>query len=333
MTETRWGILSTGGIARNFTEDVAQVPGARMHAVGSRTIEAAHRFAEAHGIPRAYGSWAELAADQEIDVVYVATPHSAHYEAALLCLEAGRAVLCEKPFTINLGQAQRLVTVARERGLFLMEAMWTYCNPVARRMVELIADGAIGAVRSVQADFGIVGPAEPTHRLRDPKQGGGALLDLGVYPISFAHLVLGAPAEISALATLTLDGVDESTGIVLGYDSGAVATLSCSMVASGPNNAVVSGTEGRIELPNGSFNPDHLVLHRFGHEPTEFRPATPTVGIGYGHEATEVMRCLAAGETESPLVPLDGSLAVMATLDAIRAKIGVRYPEEAMVSG
>jgi predicted dehydrogenase len=327
--EIRWGILSTGGIARAFTEDLVHVPGARVHAVGSRSPEAAQRFADAHGIPNAYGSWAQLAADPEVDVVYVATPHSAHHAATLVCLEAGRPVLCEKPFTINLAQTRELVDTARREGLFLMEAMWTYCNPLIRRMVELIADGAIGEVRMVQADFGIVGPPEVTHRLRDPNQGGGALLDLGVYPISFAHLVLGAPQAVSAWAKLTPEGVDETTGVLFGYDSGAVATLSCSISASGANNAVVAGTEGRIDLPQGSFNPNRMVLWRLGHEPEEIQPRVPTVGIGYGHEAAEVMRCLAAGELESPIVPLDGSLAVMATLDTVRELIKVRYPEEA----
>jgi predicted dehydrogenase len=327
MTEIRWGILATGAIARQFVGDLAFADGARAVAVGSRSGAAAERFAEEFGISRAYGSWAELAADPEIDVVYVATPHSAHYAATALCLGAGRAVLCEKPFTLNVAQARELVAMARDKGLFLMEAMWTYCNPVIRRMVELIGDGAIGAVRSVHADFGFVAPAEATHRLRDPRLGGGALLDLGVYPVSFAHLILGAPAAISAWARLTPEGVDENTGILLGYDSGAVASLSCSIVASNPTVAAVSGTAGRIELPHGFFNANHLRLHRMGREPEEFRPA-PAGGVGYQHEAAEVMRCLRAGETESPLVPLDGTLAVMTTLDAIRERIGVRYPEE-----
>jgi predicted dehydrogenase len=331
--EIGWGILSTGGIARAFVEDLAHVPGARVHAVGSRSEEAARRFADAHGVPHAYGSWAELAADPGVDVVYVATPHSAHHAATLACLEAGRAVLCEKPFTINLRQARELVDTARRRGVFLMEAMWTYCNPLITRMVELIADGAIGEVRAVQSDFGIVGPPEVTHRLRDPHQGGGALLDLGVYPVSFAQLVLGPPQAIAAWASLTPEGVDETTGLVLGYDSGAVATLSCSIAASGTNNAVVSGTAGRIELPRGSFNPDRMVLERLGHEPEEIRPRVPKLGVGYGNEAEEVMRCLAAGALESSVVPLDRSLAVMATLDSVRELIKVRYPEELALGG
>lgn len=327
MTTIRWGILSTGSIAAQFTRDLALLDDATALAVGSRSPAAAERFAAAHGIPRAYGSWAGLAADPEIDVIYLATPHSAHHAAALLCLDAGRALLCEKPLTLNLAQATELVTLARSRRLFLMEAMWTHCNPVIRRLVALVADGAIGEVRSVHADFGIIAPADATHRLRDPRLGGGALLDLGVYPVSFAHLILGAPSAISAWARLTPDGVDENTGMLFGYDSGAVATLSCSLVSHGLNVATVSGTAGRIELPDGFMNPDHLRLHRPGADPEEFRPpASP--GIGYHHEAAEVMRCLRAGETESPLVPLDRTLAVMSTMDTVRERIGVRYPDE-----
>lgn len=324
----RWGVLATGGIAAAFAEDLKLLPDAELVAVGSRSAASARGFADAHGIPRAHGSWAELAADPEVDVVYVATPHSAHRDAAAACLEAGKAVLCEKPFTLNRAEAEALVRLARERGTFLMEAMWTYCNPTVRRMTELIADGAIGEVKTVHADFGFVAQTEPTHRLRDPLQGGGALLDLGVYPVSLAHLVLGAPSAVSAWARLTPEGVDENTGIVLGYDSGAVAALSCSMVAFNPMVAVISGTAGRIELPYAFFRPTHFVLHRLGHDAEEVRLPDPDPGNGYGHEAAEVMRCLRAGERESPLVPLDGSLEVMATLDAVRERIGVRYPQE-----
>ncbi|MES4908216.1 MULTISPECIES: Gfo/Idh/MocA family oxidoreductase [unclassified Streptomyces] len=330
MGETvRWGILSTGGIAASFTADLLEMADARVVAVGSRGPEAAKRFAERFGIPRAHGSWAELAADEEVDVVYVATPHSAHRAAAGLCLEAGRAVLCEKPFTLNVREAVELVGLARARGRFLMEAMWTYCNPVVRRMTELVRDGAIGDVRVVHADFGLVGPSDAGHRLRDPGQGGGALLDLGVYPVSFAQLLLGEPDDIQAGARLTPEGVDENTGILLGWDSGAVALLSCSLNADTPQTASVTGTAGRIEFPRGFFHPERFVLHRPGRDPEEFTAEGPAAGLrGMQHEAAEVMRCLRAGETESPLVPLDGTLAVMRTLDAVRERVGVRYPGE-----
>jgi predicted dehydrogenase len=327
ITPVRWGILATGSIAASFTEDLLRLPDARVTAVGSRTAEAAERFAERYGIPHAHGSWQALAADPDVDVVYVATPHSAHHEATAICLDADRAVLCEKAFTVNLAQARDLVTRAADRGVFLMEAMWMYVNPVVRRLVDLVRDGAVGEVRLVQADFGVMAPADPTHRMWAPGLAGGALLDLGVYPVSFAHLLLGAPATISAHAALSPAGVDENTGILLGYDSGAVALLSCSLVTDTPHAAKVSGTRGRVEIANGFFNPDGFTLHRDGHEPEQVRMPTE-FGNGYVHEAAEVMRCLRAGLTESPLVPLAGTLEIMATLDAIRDQVGVRYPGE-----
>jgi predicted dehydrogenase len=319
---TRWGILATGNIAGAFAEDLTLVPGAELVAVGSRSLAAAQSFAQRHAIPRAYGSWAELAADPDVDVVYVATPHSAHHAAAKLLLESGKAVLCEKPFTLDLAQATELVELARERGLFLMEAMWMRCNPAILRLVELVAAGRIGAVRTVHADFGIAAALPPTHRLHARELGGGALLDLGVYPVSFAQLFLGEPAHVSAWATLTPQQVDDNTGMLFGYDSGALATLTCSMVAETPHVAAVCGTGGRVEVARRFLRPDTLLLHRDGNSETI---AVPYQGLGYVHEIVEVQRCLAAGLTESPLVTLEDTLAVMRTLDRVRARIGVSY--------
>ncbi|HZX38742.1 MAG TPA: Gfo/Idh/MocA family oxidoreductase [Streptomyces sp.] len=321
----RWGVLATGGIAASFTAELQSMPDAEVVAVASRTEASAEAFADRFGIAGAYGDWASLAADEDVDVVYVATPHSAHRAAAGLCLEAGKAVLCEKAFTLNAREAEELVSLARERELFLMEAMWMYCNPVVRRLAALIGDGAIGEVRTVQADFGLAGPFAPDHRLRDPALGGGALLDLGVYPVSFAQLLLGEPDRVQADALLSPEGVDLNTGMLLGWSqSGATALLSCSVTAGTPVTASVTGTAGRIDLPQGFFFPDRFVLHREGgHEPEEFTAEGRRDSLQ--HEAAEVMRCLRAGETESPLVPLDGSLAVMRTLDAVRDRIGVRF--------
>ncbi|GAA4921889.1 Gfo/Idh/MocA family protein [Streptomyces coeruleoprunus] len=325
--KVRWGVLATGGIAASFTRDLLEMPDdAEVVAVASRSEESAKAFAERFGIPRAYGDWGLLAADEDVDVVYVATPHAAHRAAAGLCLEAGRAVLCEKPFTLNVREAEELVALARERGVFLMEAMWMYCNPVVRRLVEVVRDGAIGEVRTVHADFGLVGPDDPGHRLRDPAAGGGALLDLGVYPVAFAQLLLGEPDRVRADALLSPEGVDLNTGVLLGWDSGATALLSCSVVADTPLTASVTGTTGRIEFPRGFFYPEGFTLFREGGEPEEFRVDGRRDSLQ--HEAAEVMRCLRAGEKESPLVPLDGTLAVMRTLDAVRDRIGVRYPGE-----
>ncbi|MBT2380141.1 Gfo/Idh/MocA family oxidoreductase [Streptomyces sp. ISL-111] len=325
----RWGVLATGGIAATFTADVQALPGAEVVAVASRTEASARAFAERHGIARAYGSWAELVADDAVDVVYVATPHSAHHAAAALALRAGKHVLCEKAFTLNSREAKELVALARDRGLFLMEAMWTYLNPVVRRLTELVRDGAIGEIRTVQADFGFAGDLAPGHRLRDPDLGGGALLDLGVYPVSFAHLLLGEPDRIQADALLSPEGVDLNTGMLLGWESGATALLSCSIVGHHPTAATVIGTAGRIDLPRDFFHPDHFVLHRSGKEPETVASGPGPKGLsGMQYEAAEVMRAVRAGETESPLVPLEGSLAVMRTLDAVRGRIGVRYPAD-----
>jgi predicted dehydrogenase len=320
----RWGILATGTIARHFVQDLLDMPDAEVAAVGSRGQEAADRFAAAHGIPRAHGSWQALADDPDVDVVYVATPHSAHHQASLTCLRAGKAVLCEKPFTLDLAQAEELVTVARTAGVFLMEAMWMRCFPGIHTMSGLIADGAIGDVTAVNADFGLSTPLDPTHRLRSPELGGGALLDLGVYPVSFAQIVLGAPTEVRAWARLTPEGVDENTAMIFGYPDGALASLTCSLVGDSARTATVTGTRGRIELPRNFYRPTHLTLVRDGAEPE--RVPTPFDGLGYHFEAAEVHRCLRAGLTESPAVPLAGTLAVMATMDAVREQIGVTYP-------
>ncbi|WP_172632985.1 Gfo/Idh/MocA family protein [Streptomyces sp. 6-11-2] len=326
----RWGILATGQMAAAFTADLVDLPDAEVVAVASRAEEPARAFAERFGIPRAYGDWEALAHDPDVDVVYIASPHAAHRAAAGLCLEAGRNVLCEKPFTLNLRQARELVALAREHDRFLMEAMWMYCNPLVRRLKALVEDGAIGEVRTVQADFGLAGPFPPSHRLRDPHLGGGALLDLGVYPVSFAQLLLGEPSDVTARAVLSAEGVDLQTGALLSWDGGALAQLHCSITGSTATCASVTGSKGRIDVPSGFFHPERFVLRRHGREPEEFT-ADPADGprTSLRHEALEVMRALRAGETESPLVPLEGTLAVMRTLDAVRERIGVRYPGEA----
>ncbi|MEU2419632.1 Gfo/Idh/MocA family oxidoreductase [Streptomyces sp. NPDC007851] len=326
----RWGILATGGIAAAFAADLVDLPDAEIVAVASRSAEAAEGFAERFGIGRAYGDWESLARDEDVDVVYVATPHSAHRAAAGLCLAAGRHVLCEKAFTVNAREAEELVALAKEHDRFLMEAMWTYCNPLVRRLTALVGDGAIGEVRTVQADFGLEGPFPPAHRLRDPALGGGALLDLGVYPVSFAHLLLGEPDGMSARAVLSEEGVDLQTGALLSWESGALAMVHCSITGGTGTTASVTGSHGRIDVPDGFFNPERFVLHRDGRDPEEFA-MDPADGprTTLRHEAREVMRALRADERESPLVPLSGTLAVMRTLDTLREQIGVRYPGEA----
>lgn len=321
-TPIRWGILATGSIATTFVRDLRLLPDAEVVAVGSRSAAAAERFAAVHNIPRAYGSWQELADDPDIDVVYVATPHSAHYTATLACLRAGKAALTEKPLTIDLAQADALIRQARRSGVFLMEAMWTRCFPAITRARTLAADGEIGRVTSVHADFGLVAPDDPTHRLHARELAGGALLDVGVYPVTLAHMFLGVPDEIAAWADLSQQGVDLNTGMVFGYATGALAALTCSLVGDTQRTAVITGTAGRIELPRDFFMAESFTVYRG--EQAEV-VTMPHEGAGYHFEAAEVHRCLRAGLTESTLVPLSETLAVMSILDRVRAQIGVRY--------
>lgn len=318
----RWGILATGGIARSFAKDLALLPEAELVAVGSRTPAGAQAFAAEYAVPRAHGSWEALATDPDVDVIYIATPHSHHHEAAVLCLHANKPLLVEKAFTLDLAQAQDLVTVARERHLFLMEAMWTRTIPAIRRIQELIADGAIGEVTQVTASFGLGIDFDASHRLRNPALGGGALLDLGVYPVTFAQIFLGRAQHVRAWASLWPEGTDANTGIILGYESGAVATLHCG-VKGDSRAARIVGTRGRIELNHGFHAPSTFTLFRAGADAEEFE--VPIRGNGLGYEAEEVMSCLRAGAVESTLVPLSSTLDTMRTLDAIRTQIGVSY--------
>jgi predicted dehydrogenase len=311
--------LGTGTIAQVFTEDLLRLPGHEVLAVGSRTPHSAEAFAGRHGIARAYGSYAELAADGEVDVVYVATPHPGHYPNAHLCLEAGRAVLVEKPFTVTAADSERLVALARKRGLFAMEAMWTRFNPLIRRLRTLVTDGAIGEITAVYADFAERAPYDPAHRLWSTDTAGGALLDLGIYPVSFAWMLLGAPETVQATAAAAPNGVDANTGILLGYSTGAVALLHCGLVARSPQTATVIGTKGRVEVASPFFRPTALTLHRDGVEPETF--TLDVEGHGYGYQAQEVARCLRAGELESPQMPLDESVTIAGTLDTIADRL------------
>jgi predicted dehydrogenase len=325
----RWGILATGGIATSFVNDLRLLPDAQVAAVGSRSLDAAERFAAAHGVPRAHGSWQALADDPDVDVIYVATPHNAHYAATLACLRAGKPTLTEKPLTVDLDTATELVDTARHHNVFFMEAMWTRCFPAIARAAGLVADGAIGQVTSVHADFGLVAPDDPAHRLHARELAGGALLDVGVYPVTRAHLFLGAPDEIRAWADLSPQGVDRNTAMIFGYASGALASLTCSLVGDTQRVGVITGTGGRIELPRNFFMPRSLTLYRaaaWGQDGGAGEVIDlPHEGAGYHFEAAEVHRCLRAGLTESDLVPLSETLSVMSTLDRVRARIGVTY--------
>jgi predicted dehydrogenase len=323
VSDIRWGILATGNIAHSFAGDLRLVPGARLSAVGSRSLGAAQDFAAAHGAVRAHGSYEELASDPDVDVVYVATPHSLHRANVELCLAAGKAVLCEKALALNADDAAAMVATSRASGLFLMEAMWMRCNPTILAIQDAVAAGAIGAVTAAAADFGFVPNLPSTDRVFDPALGASALLDIGIYPLTFASLFLGEPERIVSTGTLSERGIDLACSSALGYADGAVASVSCTMTAVTPCHAFVAGRRGRIELePRFSESRGFTLTNETGQTTYKF----DVRGKGYVHEIEEVHRCLQEGHTESRLVPLDDSLALMRQMDLIRRQIGSTLP-------
>ncbi|WP_020654462.1 Gfo/Idh/MocA family protein [Massilia niastensis] len=328
MTEkVRWGILGTGGIARAFATGLRDTPGAVLAAVGSRTKESALAFAREFDIPASYGSYSELAQAQEVDIIYIGTPHTMHAENAIQALRGGKAVLCEKPFAMNRREAGEVVALARARNLFLMEAMWTRFMPALAEVKRIMASGEIGAVTQVHADFGFSATTDPAHRINNPELGGGALLDLGIYPLSIACALLGKVDTVQAQAIMGETGVDLSTAFTMKHVGGTLSVCSCSMRARSSSELVVSGTKGSVRM------------HRMFHLATEVTVdlldgssrtvATPYLGNGYTHEAIEAGRCLKEGLIEHPLMTHDDTLSLMGLLDTIRRQIGLRYPSDA----
>lgn len=315
----RWGILATGRIAATFAADLALVDGSELAAVGSRRLEAATAFAGRFGAARAHDSYASLAADPNVDVIYVATPHGRHLEDVMTCFEAGKPVLCEKAMTMNGADTQTLVDEARRRGLFLAEAMWTRANPTIRRMRGMVADGACGPIRQVRAELGFAASADRT-RLWDPDLGASALLDIGIYPLTFAHMFLGEPDTIAAAGVLSDRGIDTDGGATLTYASGAVASIAWTQRTQGDCSAVIAGETGRIEVPSRFHEPTGFTYVSGDHqEPV----AAHVVGRGYAHEIIEVAECLRAGLTESPLLPLDETVSIQRQMDEILSQLGV----------
>jgi predicted dehydrogenase len=322
----RWGIIGTGGIASAFAGDLKLLPDAKVVAVGSRTQQSADAFADRFGIANRHASYAALATDPDVDAVYVATPHPGHHDAAMLGIDAGKAVLVEKPFTINAAEARALIAAAQAKGTFLMEAMWTRFLPHIVRVREVIAEGRLGDIRSVVADHGQWFAPDPDHRLFAPVLGGGALLDLGVYPVSFASMIFGTPTKTTAVSDPAFTGVDAQTVVISQYEGGRQSISFTTLETRSANQACINGTEARIEIDGVFYTPGNFSL--ITRDGAVERFEIPHQGHGLRHQAAEVGRCLRQGLLESPILTLAETLSIMETMDEVRRQIGLRYSWE-----
>lgn len=311
----QWGIIGTGRIARTFASDLSHIDDGEVAAVGSRTRSAAQSFAAEFGIEGAHGSYEELVADPRVEAVYVATPHPMHHANARLALEAGKPVLVEKAFTMTVEEAVDLVALARRRGVFLMEAMWTRFLPHVEAVREIVRSGDLGEIVAVIADHGKWFEKDPNSRLFAPELGGSAMLDLGVYPVSFASMILGTPTRVAAMVTPAFSGVDATASAVLGYESGAQAIVTCTSSARSATRASVVGTLARVEIDGDFYAPSSLnVIPRAG---DARRLDFVTRGRGLQYQASHVAAQISAGRIESDVMPLDESIAIMGTMRRI----------------
>ncbi len=324
-TPFRWGILGTGSIAHKFATGLSVLTDAKLIAVGSRTQESADKFADEFHAPKRHASYEALANDPEVEAIYIATPHPFHKDNTLLCLNAGKAVLVEKPFAINAAEAQQMISLSRQKKVFLMEAMWSRFLPAIVRARELIASGMIGEVRMLNADFGFRTSFNPKSRLFDLALGGGALLDVGIYPMSLAFMLFGTPKTVAAQAHFSETGADDQNAILFSYDQGQLALLSSANRTNTAHEAIIYGTDGSIRIPDW-WHGQKLILN-VNDKPTETLDI-PHLGNGYPHEAIEVAACVRAGKIESETMPLDESLAIIQTMDTIRSQWGLKYPSE-----
>jgi predicted dehydrogenase len=324
--KVNWGIMGTGWIADRFASDLQYVTNGEAVAVGSRTIESASKFAENMNIPIAYGTYEELVTDPNIDVIYIGTPHPFHIEHVTLALQAGKSVLCEKPFTVNAAELEKLIELAREKNVFMMEAMWTRFLPAIVKVREWIQQGCIGEVKQVRAEFGFQSEWNPQGRLLNPELGGGALLDAGIYPISFAAMIFGAkPIHISSTAEIGQTGVDEHFTALLDYGSGQAALLSGAVRLDLNNDAYIYGTKGHIHIPTFLYANEATL--QVNDEDAQLFTA-PRSSHGYAYEAEEVGRLILDGQKESSVISLDESLNIIRILDKMREQWGLKYPFE-----
>ena len=326
MKNFSWGILGTGGIAQAFVNDLPRAEGHSVVAVGSRSLDKAQKFASTITGAAAYGTYGDLVADKKVDAIYVATPHPMHEEHSLLAMNAGKPVLCEKPFAMSAKQAQTMIDVSHANGVALLEAMWTRYLPHIAMVRTILSSGVLGQIQTVESDHGQRLADRGIDRLVDPNLGGGALLDLGIYPISFAHLVLGTPAHITARAVMTDRGVDAQTSAIFDYNNGAQAIINTTMIAQTPCRAVVSGLLGRLEIDRTFYNPTSMRVVLFDGPTTEYPNSYS--GHGLREQAIEMARVVHAGHLESPLMPHQETISVMKSMDEIRRQIKLTFPFE-----
>lgn len=324
--DVRWGILATGLIAGLFTEDLLR-SGHKVVAVGSRSKERADHFAAKFGITHAYGSYEQLFADPDVDIVYVATPHPSHVGNAAAALQEGKHVLVEKPFAMNAAQAKKVVELAEQKGLVALEAMWTRFLPHMLRIREIVRSGYLGAIRSVVADHTQKLSDDPAHRLNALELGGGALLDLGIYPISFAWDLLGLPVDIQAMARFKSTGADAEVATLIRHQRAAFSLTVCASDTAGPNTATVIGEDGRIDIDSMWYQPTAFrVYDNRGALKEEFR--SHVSGRGMQYQAAEAERLIKSGRLSGEILPTCETVSIMKTLDAIRKQIGLSYPWE-----
>lgn len=326
MTKIRWGICSTGNIATKFASDIRFVENTEIVAVGSRRKEDAERFGQTFNIPHRHGSYAALAADPDVDVVYIGTPHAMHHENTLLFLNAGKSVLCEKPFAINAKQAQEMIDAARKNNVFLMEAHWTYFLPGLKEVQRMVREGLIGKVRMLDAAFSYYKDYDPKDLAFNPDLGGGGLLDVGVYPLALAQMILGFPLETKSFYIPEANGVDGVNALLCRFENGALGHLTSGVHLRRPVEALITGEKGWIKLTEPFYKGESLTVRIGENDPKSYRFALK--GGGYGYEAEEVVRCLQEGKKESSVVPLSFTLKMMQLLDSIRAEWGLKYPME-----
>jgi len=326
MEKINWGIVAPGRIAGKFASDLALVPDARLHAVASRSLERAKEFGNKYDAVHTFGSYEELTECPDLDVVYIASPHTYHFENAMLFLEKGIPVLCEKPMAINGLQVKKMVEMARRKKVFLMEAIWTRFLPSFIKTIELVESGIMGEIKTVRADFGFNCPFDPEHRLFNIELGGGSLLDVGIYPVFLSLHFFGQPEIIRAIADFSPTGSDNSCGMIFQYPVGRTAILDSSVSAHTRTDGFIYGESGHIHMHPRFHETESLSWHPKGGDVEHYD--TPKTGFGYFHEILEVNECLRQGKKESDKLPLDFSIQLINTLDAVRREIGLVYPQD-----